>query len=155
MSTPALTLKLDQGRVAATLRAFRARVAPIAAERAARKVAGRVGEELVRLLEGHEDTGRNHAAWASGVEQATGESVGSTAGAQAGDARGSISGRGVERVVTVENRVPYSPFVEHGSTNPDGSQKAEPGLQLERALREGRRAAKPLIAEAVEEAWRG
>lgn len=133
-----LSLEVEQARFARSMRAFLDTRAPEVVDLAVRKMAFDVVRETTLAMNGIEvlpkriDTGRLRAGWR--VAMADGglptEGLPSSAASQPGDGT-AVVGRagGLARIVTVQNRVAYAGYVEHGT------RWMRPGKHLERALR--------------------
>lgn len=155
----AATLTLDVARLNRAVAAFVGRRAPAVADRMVRAAAFKVGDRIVRSLNGEEagypnpkriDTGRYRAAWAVGTAMATGTrpAAPGASTARSGDGLGVTVGKGATRQITVTNNVEYGPYVEYGTA------RMAAGLHVQGALRAVAAEIEDLVAPHLKRAWR-
>lgn len=139
-----MDLRLNERRLAAELSAFVAGRLPVAVAKITRAAVFGIGGEIVRSLNGEEagypnpkriDTGRYRAAWAMGVQAATGDRIPAPPSTdlenptRSGDGDAQVSGRGgLVLRARVDNNVEYAADVEYGTPG------MRPGLHVARAL---------------------
>lgn len=157
-------LRLNERRLAEELSAFVRGRLPAAVSKITRAAVFGIGGEIVRSLNGEEagypnpkriDTGRYRAAWAMGVQAATGDRIPAPASTdpnnptQAGDgaARLTTDSGGLTLRARVDNNVEYGADVEYGTAG------MRPGLHVARAVLVEAKKIRTAAGKAIPDAW--
>lgn len=161
-----MILRLNQQRLNQELQSFLRGRLPGAVSQIVRRTALAVGGEIVRSLNGQEagyflpkriDTGRYRAAWAMGVQDATGAPLAAPRSTDPdnpsrdtdGTSRTERDSAGLRLTVRVDNNVEYALKVE------EGTDTMLPGKHVAHALLHSAAEMRAAAGKAIPEAWNG
>lgn len=161
-----MILRLNQQRLNQELQSFLRGRLPGAVSQVVRRTALAIGGEIVRSLNGTEagyflpkriDTGRYRAAWAMGVQDATGAALPAPRSTDPenpsldsdGKGRTQRDSAGLRVVVRVDNNVEYAPFIE------EGTDRMLPGKHVARALLVSAAELRAAAGKEIPAAWDG
>ena len=156
-------LRLNERRLAEELAAFVGGKLPAVVSKVTRAAVFGIGGEIVRSLNGEEagypnpkriDTGRYRAAWAMGVQAATGDRLPAPPStdpdnpSRISDGTSTkVRSEGLIQRIRVDNNVEYAADVEHGTPT------MRPGLHVARALIVEAKKLRTAAGKAIPDAW--